>query len=99
MPYRSAPTRALPDKPSLAQLREQAKELLDSYLVGNEAAVAEVKGFHWNPNPSDFALADAERVRILLIKLVHTFDATLPRSCGPCPSAPTDEAETAVSVI
>lgn len=27
----SAPTRALPDKPSLAQLRKQAKELLKSY--------------------------------------------------------------------
>ena len=62
MSFRSDPTRTLPDKPSLAQLREQAKELLDSYLAGNDAAVTEVERFHRNANPADFALADAERV-------------------------------------
>ena len=62
MSYRSDPTRTLPDKPSLAQLREQASELLDSYLAGNDAAVTEVERFHRNANPADFALADAERV-------------------------------------
>ncbi len=62
MSFRSDPTRTLPDKPSLAQLREQAKELLDSYLAGNDAAVTEVERFHRNPDPANFALADAQRV-------------------------------------
>ncbi len=62
MSFRSAPTRTFPDKPNLAQLREQAKELLDSYLAGNDAAVTEVERFHRNANPADFALADAQRV-------------------------------------
>ena len=62
MSFRSDPTRALPGKPSLAQLHEQAKELLASYLAGNDAAVTEVERVHRNPNPADFALVDAERV-------------------------------------
>ncbi len=62
MSFRSDHTRTLPDEPSLAQLREQAKELLDSYLAGNDAAVTEVERFHRNANPADFALADAQRV-------------------------------------
>ncbi len=33
MSAHSAPTRTLPNKPSLAQLRKQAKELLKSYLA------------------------------------------------------------------
>ena len=57
-----APTRTLPDKPSLAQLRKQAKELLKSYRAGNEAAVAEVERFERSPDPAHFALADAQRV-------------------------------------
>ncbi len=43
MSSHSAPTRTLPHKPSLAQLRKQAKELLHSYRAGKEAAVAEVE--------------------------------------------------------
>jgi ankyrin repeat protein len=61
MSSHSAPTRTLPHKPSLAQLRKQAKELLKSYRAGKEAAVAEVERFERSPDPANFALADAQR--------------------------------------
>jgi ankyrin repeat protein len=57
-----ASTRTLPDKPSLAQLRKQAKELRKAYRAGKEAAVAEVEHFELKPDPVNFALADAQRV-------------------------------------
>src|SRR5579863_5328395 len=62
MSSHSAPSRTLPPKPSLAQLRKQAKELLNSYRGGKEAAVAEVARFEQRPDPANFALADAQRV-------------------------------------
>jgi ankyrin repeat protein len=62
MSSQPAPTRTLPNKPSLAQLRKQAKELLKSYRAGKEAAVAEVERFERSPDPANFALADAQRV-------------------------------------
>jgi ankyrin repeat protein len=62
MTYRLAPTRTLPQKPSLDQLSTQAEELLDSYRAGEDAAVAEVERFEWSPDPANFALADAQRV-------------------------------------
>jgi ankyrin repeat protein len=62
MSSHSAPTRSLPPKPSLAQLRKQAKELLHSYRAGKHAAVAEVERFERSPDPANFALADAQRV-------------------------------------
>jgi ankyrin repeat protein len=58
----SAPTRTLPPKPSLAQLRKQAKELLKSYCAGKDPAVAEVERFEQTRDPANFALADAQRV-------------------------------------
>jgi hypothetical protein len=58
----SAPTRALPAKPSLAQLRKQAKELLKAFLAGHSAAVLEVERFEQFPDRTRFALADAQRV-------------------------------------
>src|SRR6516162_8660392 len=58
----STPTRTLPDKPSLAQVRKQAKGLLKSYRAGKEAAVAEVERFERSADPANFALADAQRV-------------------------------------
>lgn len=61
MSSQPAPTRALPPKPNLAQLRKQAKELLKSYRAGKEAAVAEVERFERSPDPANFALADAQR--------------------------------------
>jgi ankyrin repeat protein len=57
-----APTRTLPHKPSLAQLRKQAKQLRKAYRAGQEAAVAEVERFERSPDPANFALADAQRV-------------------------------------
>jgi hypothetical protein len=60
--YPSAPTGTLPDKPSLAELEEQAKELLESYKAGNAAAVAEAGRFERNSLNHSFALADAQRV-------------------------------------
>ena len=54
MSSHSTPTRTLPPKPRLAQLRKQAKDLLKSYRAGKDAAVAEVEhsigsrpGAHW----------------------------------------------------
>ncbi|MDF1743058.1 MAG: hypothetical protein P1V19_05145, partial [Gimesia sp.] len=61
MPH-STPTRSLPDKPHLAQLRKQAKELLKSYQNGAHAAITEVERFERNPDPANFALSDAQRV-------------------------------------
>src|SRR6186997_2591198 len=58
----SAPTRTLPARPSLQQLRKQAKELLKAYRAGEVAAVAEVERFEGRPDPAKFALADAQRV-------------------------------------
>lgn len=62
MSSQPAPTRTLPPKPSLAQLRKQAKELFHSYRAGREAAVAEIERFERSPDPATFALADAQRV-------------------------------------
>ena len=62
MSSRSALTRSLPDKPSLSQLRKQAKELLKAYRDGDRAAVTEVERFERKPEPAQFALADAQRV-------------------------------------
>ena len=46
----SAPTRSLPRKPNLGQLRKQAKELLKSYRAGESNSVAEVERFEANPD-------------------------------------------------
>lgn len=61
MPH-PVPTRTLPDRPNLAQLRKQAKELLMLYLAGQQAAVTEVEQFERDPTPANFTLADAQRV-------------------------------------
>jgi len=45
-PYRSTPTRKLPAKPSLKQLKKQAKDLLQAYRAGEAAAVAEVRAHY-----------------------------------------------------
>ena len=54
--------RRLPKHPSLEQLKKQAKELLEQFRAGELAAVAEVRQFERNPDPSHFALNDAQRV-------------------------------------
>ncbi len=59
----SHPTRRLPGQPNLEQLRKQAKDLLDEYRAGQEAAVAEVRRFEHRPAAAEgFALNDAQRV-------------------------------------
>ena len=58
----SPPTRRLPPHPNLEQLRRQAKDLLDQFLAGDPAAVAEVHRLERTPDPSSFALSDAQRV-------------------------------------
>ena len=58
----STPTRSLPARPSLAQLKKQAKELLKALRAGDEAAVAEVALFEQRPDPAEFTLVDAQRV-------------------------------------
>ena len=58
----SAPSRTLPARPSLEQVRKQAKELLQAYRAGDVAAVAEVERFESQPDAAKFALADAQRV-------------------------------------
>jgi ankyrin repeat protein len=55
-------TRRLPAQPNLEQLRKQAKDLLAQYLSANPEAIAEVQRFEHNPDPSAFALNDAQRV-------------------------------------
>lgn len=54
--------RRLPEHPSLEQLKKQAKELLERFRAGELGAVAEVRHFEHNPDLSDFALNDAQRV-------------------------------------
>src|SRR5580698_5921544 len=55
------PTRRLPPKPSLEQLRKQAKDLHDRYHAEDPSAIAEVQRFERDPDPL-FALHDAQRV-------------------------------------
>jgi len=54
--------RRLPERPNLEQLRKQAKELLEGYHAGEPTSVAEVRRFERRPDPSAFALNDAQRV-------------------------------------
>jgi ankyrin repeat protein len=56
------PTRKLPARPDLDQLKRQAKELLEGYLAGEENAVAEVNRFFRDADPAKFALHDAQLV-------------------------------------
>ncbi len=60
-----APTRTLPSRPNLDQLRKQAKDLLAAFQAGNDAAVAEVARFERLDGKRDraqFRLVDAQRV-------------------------------------
>jgi hypothetical protein len=58
----AAPTRRLPQNPNLEQLRKQAKDLLEQYRAEDPAAAAEIQKFEYSPDPSTFALHDAQRV-------------------------------------
>jgi ankyrin repeat protein len=56
------PTRHLPERPNLEQLRRQARELLDGFLAGDPDATAEVHRFYRDADPDRFALHDAQLV-------------------------------------
>jgi ankyrin repeat protein len=57
------PFRRLPEKPHLDQLRKQAKDLLADVRDAKPEAVAEVSRHERNaPDPTTFALADAQRI-------------------------------------
>ena len=56
------PTRTLRDKPDLAQLKRQAKELLQAFVAGGIDAAAEVNAHYQGANPEGFALHDAQLV-------------------------------------
>ena len=56
------PSRRLPARPSLEQLRRQAKDLLEQYRSADPTAVAEVARFERSPDPATFALHDAQRI-------------------------------------
>jgi ankyrin repeat protein len=54
------PTRRLPARPDLTQLKHQAKELLDRYLANEPEALSEVDRFY--PNPPQLTLQRAQHV-------------------------------------
>ena len=56
------PTRKLPERPDLHQLKRQAKELLDGFAAGDLGAVAEVREYYRDADRERFALHDAQLV-------------------------------------
>lgn len=56
------PTRTLSDRPDLAQLKRQAKELLQAFAAGDADARSEVQAHYQGANPESFALHDAQLV-------------------------------------
>jgi ankyrin repeat protein len=59
---RHLPTRSLPERPDLDQLKRQAKELLTAFAAGDTSAVAEVNALYRDANAAAFALHDAQLV-------------------------------------
>ena len=57
-----APTRTLPPRPNLPQLRKQAKQLLKSFKAGNRDATEEVRRFDQSLIQAVFSLVDAQRI-------------------------------------
>ena len=62
MTTRHLPTRTLPERPDLEQLKRQAKELLQRFADGEAAAVAEVHAHYRDAAAGNFALHDAQLV-------------------------------------
>jgi hypothetical protein len=56
------PTRTLPDRPDLDQLKRQAKELLHGFRAGAPDVVAEVTALYHDADKATFALHDAQLV-------------------------------------
>ncbi len=67
----SLPTRTLREHPDLDQLRRQAKELLASFIAGENDAVAEVNAHYHDADASNFALHDAQ----LVLARAYGFDS------------------------
>lgn len=59
---KSLPTRALPERPDLDQLKRQAKELLHAFRAGGADALGEVSAHFHDAHRSTFALHDAQLV-------------------------------------
>jgi ankyrin repeat protein len=57
-----SPDRKWPHRPDFNQFKRQAKELLKAYRAGDANAVAEVQRHERTPEPTSFALHDAQRV-------------------------------------
>ncbi len=62
--HHSPPTRKLPAKPNLNQIKKQAKELLKAFQAGEQSAVEEVRAHYRAPmSPTEeFQLSDAQLV-------------------------------------
>ena len=77
MSHHSTPTRKLPTKPDLKQLKKQAKDLLKAFHSGESAAVAEVHAhYHGStsevaPEQGSFQLSDAQ----LVLARAHGFES------------------------
>ena len=66
-----SPSRRLPERPDLDQLKRQAKELLEAFVAGEDQAVAEVNRYYHDVDLAKFALHDAQldiyaNIRLLL---------------------------------
>lgn len=62
MPFESVPTRLLQPQPDLRQIKRQAKELRDAYLIGDRDAVEEVKSHFKNPEQNHLTLQRAQLI-------------------------------------
>lgn len=56
------PAQRLPERPDLAQLRRQAKELRKAYVAGDAEAAALVAAHYRDPDPDDLPLHRAQLV-------------------------------------
>jgi len=56
------PTRSLPERPDLHQLKRQAKELLEAFALGDPQATAEVNSLYDGPDRAAVALHEAQLV-------------------------------------
>ncbi len=65
------PTRSLPKRPDLHQLKRQAKDLLEAFAAGDLSAVSEVNALYHGADRASFALHDAQ----LVIARAHGFES------------------------
>ena len=68
---RSLPTRKLREHPDLAQLKRQAKELLDAFSAGDDTAAAEINAHYHDASPLTFRLHNAQ----LVLARAYGFDS------------------------